>query len=450
MANIKKMFCSAFRFLTNSDYRFLLCATYGFYNGMDDKKYLGKIFKANLGYELLLENPQTFNEKLQWLKLYDRKPIYTTMVDKYAVKQYVADIIGEEYIIPTLGVWDRPEDIDWDSLPNQFVLKVTHDSGGLVICKDKSKLNKAATIKKINKSLKRDYYKLYREWPYKDVPRRVIAEKYMQDDSNAEELTDYKLMCFNGKVKCSFTGTNRHSQNDLCIAFYDSRWSRMPFERKYQAYKSEMLKSQTYEQMVQFAEKLSEEIPFSRINFYELKGKPYFGEITFFPESEFEQFNPSEWDKTLGKWIQLPNLKGYLLINDFSMIWIHEEINEKDDQELTDYKIYTFAGKARLVMINKDRGRNTKADYFDENFQWQDFTWGYPHSDIKPTKPLNFEKMLKLAEQLAENTSELRVDFYEVQGRIYFGEMTFFDGSGFDAFNPIEWDYKLGSWIEIS
>ncbi|MBR5061524.1 MAG: glycosyl transferase, partial [Prevotella sp.] len=163
----------------------------------DDRKYIEYIWKKKMNYPLNLDNPQTFNEKLQWIKLYDHNPLYTKMVDKYEAKEYVASIIGDEYIIKTLGVWDRFDDIDFSTLPKQFVLKCTHDSGGLVICKDKSKLDIQAAKKKIEKSLKKNYYYIAREWPYKNVKRRIIAEEYIEDEKT-KELRDYKFFCFNG------------------------------------------------------------------------------------------------------------------------------------------------------------------------------------------------------------------------------------------------------------
>ena len=267
-----------------------------------DKLYLKTYYSHCFKKKLDLKKPQTFNEKLQWLKLYDRKPIYTTMVDKYAVKKYVAARIGEEYIIPTLGVWDHFDDIDFDNLPNQFVLKCTHDSGGLVICKDKVSFDKKEAKRKIQNCLKRNYYLTGREWPYKNVPRKIIAEKYMEDETG--QLRDYKFYCFNGEPK--------------------------------------------------------------------------------------------------------------------------------------------------IIMINSDREiGKTKADYFDMDFNWLDLKWGYEHALVKPSKPINFEKMKELAVVLSKNIPELRVDFYEVNNKIYFGELTFFDGSGFDKIEPKEWDKKIGAWIKL-
>lgn len=291
------------KFITNPIIRFSYLNEIGLFRSWNDAKFLQHKFKLVFGYELNFDSPKTFNEKLQWLKLYDRKPIYTTIVDKYAVKKYVADRIGEEYIIPTLGVWDHFDDIDFESLPNQFVLKCTHDSGGLLICRDKDSFDKKEAKRKIRKCLKRNYYWSGREWPYKDVPRKIIAEKYMEDKETGQ-LRDYKLYCFNGEPK--------------------------------------------------------------------------------------------------------------------------------------------------IIMINSDREiGKTKADYFDMDFNWLDLKWGYEHAAVKPLKPKNFEKMKELATILSKDIPELRVDFYEVNNKIYFGELTFFDGSGFDKIEPREWDEKLGGWITL-
>lgn len=274
-------------------------------NWLPDKVFLNAAFRARFGRKLDLKNPKTFNEKLQWMKLYNRNPVYTMMVDKYLVRNYVREIIGEEYLIPLLGVWDDPDKIDFDKLPMQFVLKCNHNSGlGMCICKDKNKLDIEKVKNDLRKGLKQDYYLTGREWPYKNVPRKIIAEKYMVDES------------------------------------------------------------------------------------------------------------------------------GY---------------------ELKDYKYYCFDGKVRIVMINSDRmsSLETKANYFDENYQPLDFVWGYENANIPPAKPEKFEEMKSLAEKLSEGIPHVRIDFYQTPQGIFFGEMTFFDGSGFDAIEPIEWDYKIGSWINL-
>ncbi len=293
--------------LWNNPYKFFnFLAVRGCYcKFLSDVSYLRKRYRAHFGKKLNLADPQTFNEKLQWLKLYDRRPIYTTMVDKYAAKEYVAEQIGEEYIIPTLGVWDRFDDIDFDALPDQFVLKCTHDSGGLVICRDKNKFDKAAAKAKIEKFLKRDFFWMHREWPYKNVKPRIIAEQYIED-AKSEELLDYKLMCFNGEVKCSFVCSDRFNGNGLHVTFFDKDWRVAPFERKYPKRSEGFPKPLNYDKMVELAERLSAGIPFVRVDFYEVMGKIYFGELTFYPGSGYEKFSPEEWDYTFGNWIQLP------------------------------------------------------------------------------------------------------------------------------------------------
>ena len=304
MRSPKKYLLAGIKYLTNSDYRFLIDSGRGKYNDMPDKEYLQRKFRAKLGTSLNLDCPQTFNEKLQWLKIYNRKPEYTVMVDKYKVRDYIAQMLGEEYLIPLLGVWDDPEDIDFDALPNRFVLKCNHNSGsGMCICKDKSKLNIAKVKAGLRKGLKQDYYLTGREWPYKDVPRKIIAEKYMEDASG--DLKDYKFYCFNGEMK--------------------------------------------------------------------------------------------------------------------------------------------------FVMINSDRNtsRPTRADYFDRYFNWLDFTWGYSHAEVHPQMPERFEEMVAIANKLAKGLPHIRVDLYECNGKIYFGELTFFDGSGFDKIEPLEWDFKIGKMLEL-
>lgn len=264
-------------------------------------KYLYKLKK-----KLNIDKPKTFNEKLQWLKLHDRKPEYTIMVDKFKVRDYIADKIGKEYLIPLIGVWNNPDEINFEFLPEKFVLKCNHNSGkGIIVCRDKSELDINKVKRELNKALKEDYYMRSREWPYKNVPRKIIAEKYLEQETS-EDLIDYKLYCFNGRVKL--------------IGIYSGR--------------------------------------------------------------------------------------------------------------------------------NSPGG--TVVDYFDENFNWVDIDWGYSHAEIKPEKPNKLDEMIRLAEILSKDIPHIRVDFYYTYNHIYFGELTFYDGSGFEIIEPVEWDYKLGSWIDLS
>ena len=272
-----------------------------------DKLYLKIKFRLVLKQKLDIRTPKTFNQKLQWLKLYNRRPEYTTMVDKYAVKTYVADKIGEQYIIPTLGVWDKVEDIDWESLPNQFVLKTTHGGGGggVFICKDRTVFNRQEACKKLQHSLNSDIYLSFREWPYKDVPKRIIAEKYMVDESGIE-LKDYKFFCFNGCVKCFKVDFDRfisHKAN-----YYDRNANLLPFgEVDCPADHSKVFdKPKNFDKMIELAEVLANNIPFVRVDFYNINGKIYLGEITFFPAAGMGKFEPEEWDTVLGEFLKLP------------------------------------------------------------------------------------------------------------------------------------------------
>lgn len=259
-----------------------------------------------MGKKLDLENPKTFNEKIQWLKLYDRKPLYTKMVDKYEAKKYVAELIGEEYIIPTLGVWDRFEDIDFDALPNQFVLKCTHDSGGLVICRDKTQFDKDAAKSKIKKCMKRNYYLHAREWPYKNVRPRIIAEKYMED-AETQELRDYKFFCFNGIPKIMFVSSERQSRKEeVKIDFFDMDYNHLPIRKGHPNAPVLPKKPEAFETMKVLAEKLSSGVPLLRVDFYEVNGKCYFGELTFSSGGGMGPFDPEEWDYRFGEWITLP------------------------------------------------------------------------------------------------------------------------------------------------
>lgn len=272
-----------------------------------DKTFLKLSYRIKLKEKLDFNNPQTFNQKLQWLKIYDRQDKYTELVDKILVKDYAADKIGSKYVIPTLGIYDSFDDIDFDKLPDQFVLKCNHDSASVVICDDKKTFNTDAARKKLVSGLKTDMYKKQREWPYKNVKRKILAEKYIKPN-NGKELEDYKLMVFNGKVKCSFVCSDRNSSSGLKVTFFDKNWQVMPFERHYPKSDKKIPKPENYEQMIKLAEILVKDIPFARVDFYNVNGKIYFGEITFFPGAGFEEFTPSSWDKKLGDWLELPKI----------------------------------------------------------------------------------------------------------------------------------------------
>lgn len=273
-----------------------------------DRIFMSFMVRNRCGYWPNWKNPTTFNEKLQWLKLYNRRPEYTTMVDKYAVKEYVANIIGEEFIIPTLGVWDKPEEIEWDLLPNQFVLKTTHGGGntGVVICKDKATFSREKAIEKLNKSLKQDIYKKLREWPYKNVPRRILAEKYIEPRTKTKDLPDYKFFCFDGNVRALFVGSERQSGN-VKFDYYDSDFNHLDLVQVHQMSGKVQKKPECFERMKEVASELSKGIPHVRIDLYDVDGKVYFGEMTFFHHGGIVPFHPERWDYIFGSWLKLPD-----------------------------------------------------------------------------------------------------------------------------------------------
>ena len=276
---------------------------------LPDTTYLKLLYRFKMGHRLNLRNPKTFTEKLQWLKLYNRKPEYTKMVDKYAVKDYVSGVIGPEYIIPTIGVWNKPEEIDWDSLPNQFVLKTTHGGGGggVVICKDKETFNNDEAIVKLNHSLKADIYRGFREWPYKNVPKRIIAERFMtsEQSGDTESLLDYKFFCFNGKVKFYKVDFGRFVEHHA--NYYSPEGNLLPFgEQGLEPDFNYPIKlPSNLDEMISIAERISQGEPFLRVDLYNINGKIYFGEITFFPGSGLLPWTHKETDVEIGQYLEI-------------------------------------------------------------------------------------------------------------------------------------------------
>lgn len=283
---IKKLFCSILRYIP-------------------DKTYLSFLYLYKMKSPMNWKNPQTFNQKLQWLKLYDHNPKYTKMVDKHDVKELVRSQLGEQYVIPTLGVWNQFDDIDFDALPNRFVLKCTHDSGGLVIVKDKRTLDKKAAKNKIEGSLKRNYYHFGREWPYKNIKPRIIAEKYMEDASGG--LTDYKFFCFDGVADNVMVVEDRAIQQPKYYHF-SKDWKLLRYNRLCRRLPDDftMPKPPQMDEMFALAEKMSKGIPHVRVDFYVVDGQIYFGEYTFFNESGFETGFDDYSDGHLGSLIKLP------------------------------------------------------------------------------------------------------------------------------------------------
>lgn len=281
----------------------------GCFDWISDEHWIPIRYWLRMGKFPDLKNPYTYTEKLQWLKLHNRNPLYTKLVDKYEVKKFVESRIGAEYVITTLGIWDSFEDINFDSLPNQFVLKTTHDSGGIVICKDKSKFDMENARKVLSRSLKHNYYlRTGREWPYKNVKPRIMAEKYMED-TGTRELRDYKFFTFGGGCKALFVASDRQTVGEeVKFDYFDADFHKLDIITVHPHSKQNIEKPSCFDEMKSLAEKLSKGIPHVRVDLYEVNGRVYFGEMTFFHFSGSTPFTPEIWDEKFGQWLQLPQV----------------------------------------------------------------------------------------------------------------------------------------------
>ena len=281
----------------------------GVLNWLSDENYIRLLYRAGVGKRLNLKEPKTFNEKVQWLKLHDRRPLYVQLVDKYEVRQHITEKIGKQYLIPLLGgPWNSFDEIDFDALPDQFVLKCTHDSGGVVICRDKVSFDVKAARRKIEKHLKQNFFWAGREWPYKSVKPRIIAEKYMEDTATSE-LRDYKFFCFNGVPKALFIATERQSiGEDTKFDFFDMDYNHLDIRNGHPNATVPPVQPFCFEEMKRLAAILSEGIPQVRVDFYEVNRVVYFGELTLSHWSGAVPFEPEKWDRIFGDWIDLTKI----------------------------------------------------------------------------------------------------------------------------------------------
>lgn len=302
---MKRPFYNAIQSLLHNRRHFLSALCFRFSFLFPDETYLKIMHRLELKRRLDLKNPVTYNDKLQWLKLYYHRPDFTMMADKVAVKQYVADLIGSEYVVPLIGVWDNVDEIEWEKLPRQFVLKTNHDGGnfGVVICRDKAQFNRQKAKQRLNASLHRNTYLLGREWPYKNIPRKVFAEQYIEDASG-KEMVDYKFLCFDGKVKLLFISSER--QHGVKMDYYDEDFNHLDLTQSHSTASIPPEKPQHFELMKELAEILSKGIPHVRVDFFEVNGKVYFSEYTFFSYGGWAAFHPDEYDYKLGEYITLP------------------------------------------------------------------------------------------------------------------------------------------------
>lgn len=279
-----------------------LLGSKGYLRFLSDETYLKISYRAFIGEKLDLNNPESFNAKLQWLKIHDRNPMYKVMVDKYAVREYVASVIGPQYLVKLYFYGDSVLDIDINELPKKFVVKKNNDSGGVSICLNKNFFDLNAAQKKLQENKSNVFYHYGREWPYLDVPQKIIVEEYLEVEEG-KELLDYKFLCYNGKPLFAFVCSGRTSS--LCVDFYDTEWNHLPFTRHYPNSVNPILPPTQLNLMLELASKLSRGIPFVRVDFYEVDNHVYFGELTFYPGSGFEEFSPVQFDYELGKYIDL-------------------------------------------------------------------------------------------------------------------------------------------------
>lgn len=274
---------------------------------LPDKKILSLWYEKRIGGELNWKNPSTFNEKVNWLKLHDKKKIYTTMADKYASREFISENFGDRYLVPLIGAWDSADDIDFDKLPDKFVMKCNHDCG-ILVCRDKDSLDIEQVKKDFTARLKRDYYRKEREWPYKNIKRKIICEEFMEN-TDGSELLDYKVFCFNGKAKIIEVNSGRF-KSDVKEDHYDINWNHLDLKfSHYEQSGDRFDKPIFFNEMITIAEKISSNIPFLRVDFNCWNGNLYIGEMTFYHNAGFAKFEDSKWDELLGSWIELPRKK---------------------------------------------------------------------------------------------------------------------------------------------
>ena len=271
---------------------------------MPDSLFAKLSYRGIMGEKLNLHNPVTFNEKLQWLKVYDHRKEYSSYVDKLEAKKVIGDKIGVEHIVPILGVWDNAEKIDFNSMPDQFVLKCNHDQGSVILVHDKNTIDKSSIITTLNRKLKKNAYYGTREYPYKNICPKIFAEKYLGNN-----IIDYKFYCFNGEPRFLYCGQGLTEDHSLKIDFYDLDWNVMPFYRTDYKRLGNIEKPSCLKEMIEIARKLSKEVPFVRIDLFEIENTVYFSEFTLCPASGFMPFEPPKYDKIVGEWLVLPNEK---------------------------------------------------------------------------------------------------------------------------------------------
>ena len=412
-------------------------------------------YKIHTGRTLHLRNPKRFTEKLQLYKLKYRNPDMLRCTDKYEVRSYVDEKGMGDYLIPLIGVYNKAEEIDFDALPRQFVAKTTDGGGGnsVFICKDKEKIMEEDFFARMRKWMAEPKgLHAGREWAYENnFPRRIVIEKLIGNE-RMKDLPDYKFFCFDGKPMYCQLIQDRATKET--IDFYDMEWNHMPFyglNPLCGPAAEPATKPLGFEQMTEIAEKLSKDYPFVRVDLYNVEGTTFFGELTFYPASGYGHFTPDEWDERLGELLNIPceQLIGggkYLIINGETY-----QLYQGDD--LVDYKFFCFNGKVHYVYGICDRKVGVSAQFgiYDREFNKLDVDrCDERHQEVALPKPQKYERMVEVAERLSEGFPHVRVDLYNVMGQIYFGELTFYDGSGYMKFSPDSFDFEMGEKFKIN
>lgn len=425
-----------------------------FLNWIPDSIMLRLQYWLQTGRKLNLKNPKRFTEKLQLYKMKYRNPEMLRCTDKYEVRKYIEEKGFGKYLIPLIGVYNSVEEIDYSKLPNKFVAKTTDGGGGnqVFICKDKHTLSEEVFKERLRgwMSARKVKKQAGREWAYENnYPRRIIIEELIGADNIKKDLCDYKFFCFNGEPH--FCQLIQDRSTEETIDFYDMEWNHMPFRGLNPQCGSALHKAdkpEDFEQMKDIAQKLSKGFPFVRVDLYSVKDGVYFGELTFYPASGYGHFTPDEWDEKIGEILTIPN---HQLLGGGKYLIINSVISGFDG--LNDYKFFCFDGKVSYIYGLSDRnmGQSVRLGVYDREFKKLNVSRNDERTqDIPLPKPLNFDKMISIAESLSKDFPHVRVDLYNIAGDIYFGELTFYDGSGYMTFTPDSFDEEMGQYFDIS
>ncbi len=429
-------------------------------NHIPDQLFIQLYYKRRMGEKLDFKNPVTFNQKLQWIKVFDHNPLYTKLVDKYEVKAYVASLIGDQYVIPTIGVWDQVSDIDFSKLPEKFVLKCTHDSGSTVVCRDKSKFDQKKAIEKLEYHLSHSFYKLFREWPYKNVKPRIIAEPLLSEDPtkhisfedslfaaapdystmiSENSYLPFELFCYKGKVVC-LKYQNSGKKSGLAtkdLKSLSAQRSEIDFLKT---------KKSCIDKMIASAEKVAESHSYMKVVFFLKNDEVFFGRISIPHEINMDK---DQYKDKLKVWLDVPGETG---LNDIVDIIPYTSDEQNVVESITDYKFFCFGGNVDNIMIVEDRQCGTPK-FFHFSKDWRLLKYNrmgrlLPNNAMV-NRPLNMDKMIEIAEKLSQNLPEVRLDLYDVNGNIYFGEYTFFHHGGYEDGFDYETNKHMGDLIVL-